>query len=424
MHAVQFNDRALSIAANGALLCVAAPGAGAQRAIANALEVPALVHTLRERWPATAENALWVALPPAADSLALGEALRQLRVAGYEVQGFVDAGAVLAGWLRLPGQTLVLDMTRHAVTVSLVVADDDANEGNANELRRTVTLPGGETRLYDLWLQLAAQTLVQQTRFDPLHDQRCEAQLRAHLPSLVSSAQRDGQARCSVDAGSQEFTLELARDQIAAAAEPWLQPIGAALQALAAGVGDCVVLVPEAIADIPGVEAALASAHLSTLYRYATGAPARAASLLPPSTANASGAVQYLTRVPRVPIASVDALQPLQLAGTASPAATHLIYRGRAVAIPAQGMVLGRDPGGGSAIELPEGLAGVSRRHCTLRYDGARALIVDHSAYGSFVDGMRVRGRALLSAGSTLRLGNPGIELQLVALESAANSRA
>jgi hypothetical protein len=34
---------------------------------------------------------------------------------------------------------------------------------------------------------------------------------------------------------------------------------------------------------------------------------------------------------------------------------------------------------------------------------------------------VRVRGRALLTAGSVLRLGEPGIELQLVALGASGN---
>jgi pSer/pThr/pTyr-binding forkhead associated (FHA) protein len=54
-----------------------------------------------------------------------------------------------------------------------------------------------------------------------------------------------------------------------------------------------------------------------------------------------------------------------------------------------------------------------------LRREGGRSQVIDHSSHGSFLDGARVRGRALLPAGSTLKLGEPGIELALVALDSA-----
>jgi len=94
------------------------------------------------------------------------------------------------------------------------------------------------------------------------------------------------------------------------------------------------------------------------------------------------------------------------------------VYRGRVVPIPAEGLVIGRDPGGPPSLALPEGIAGLSRRHCTLRRDGQRAQVIDHSTHGTFLDGARVRGRALLPAGGVLKLGDPGIELPLVAIEA------
>jgi pSer/pThr/pTyr-binding forkhead associated (FHA) protein len=81
-------------------------------------------------------------------------------------------------------------------------------------------------------------------------------------------------------------------------------------------------------------------------------------------------------------------------------------------------VVLGRDPAE-SALPLPDGIAGLSRRHCTLRSEAGRSQIIDHSSHGSWLDGVRVRGRALLPAGSLLRLGEPGIELQLIAMQGA-----
>ena len=60
--------------------------------------------------------------------------------------------------------------------------------------------------------------------------------------------------------------------------------------------------------------------------------------------------------------------------------------------IPASGLVLGRDPGTTPSLQLPEGIAGLSRRHCTLRRDGQRTQVIDHSSHGTFIDGVRVRG--------------------------------
>jgi pSer/pThr/pTyr-binding forkhead associated (FHA) protein len=44
-------------------------------------------------------------------------------------------------------------------------------------------------------------------------------------------------------------------------------------------------------------------------------------------------------------------------------------------------------------------------------------IVEDHSTYGTFLNGSRLEGRASLAAGDRLRLGTPGIVLQLIAVE-------
>ena len=413
MHAADFNDRLMGIAADGALLCLATPD---QTSRDTAAAIP-LVQHLREQVPAVAEG-LWVTVPPVQDAVLLGTVLQQLRTAGFVVQGFVDRAAVLSAWLQRTGSAAVLDLSRTRLSISLVI-----NDGATAALRRTVSLPGGEAALHAAWLDLAAATLVQQTRFDPLHHQRYEVQLRQRLPALAAAAQRFGQGTCTIDTETTQLSLTLTRDQLVTAASSWLQPLAVALQALSAATDDCALLVPASLLEIPGLTQLLVAARFGTAWQVDDGAAARAASLLAPAPTAGSSAVQYLTRLPV--LSSQVAPQLLPLApddGIVPVMATHLVYRGRVLAISTDGLVIGRDPGEGSSLQLPEGIAGLSRRHCTLRRDDARTYIVDHSTFGSFVDGVRVRGRALLAAGSTLQVGEPGIELPLVALDAAPTS--
>ena len=65
------------------------------------------------------------------------------------------------------------------------------------------------------------------------------------------------------------------------------------------------------------------------------------------------------------------------------------------------------------SLPVPAG-PGVSRTHCRLELDGAGAWLVDQSTYGTFLNGERVGGRVALRAGDRLRLGHPGVELELV----------
>jgi pSer/pThr/pTyr-binding forkhead associated (FHA) protein len=49
---------------------------------------------------------------------------------------------------------------------------------------------------------------------------------------------------------------------------------------------------------------------------------------------------------------------------------------------------------------------------------GAEVVVEDTSTWGTFVNGERIASRAVLAAGDRLRLGTPGIELQLIATET------
>jgi pSer/pThr/pTyr-binding forkhead associated (FHA) protein len=45
------------------------------------------------------------------------------------------------------------------------------------------------------------------------------------------------------------------------------------------------------------------------------------------------------------------------------------------------------------------------------------AVLEDHSRHGTFLNGERVQRRARLAAGDRIRLGTPGVELELVRIE-------
>ena len=94
-----------------------------------------------------------------------------------------------------------------------------------------------------------------------------------------------------------------------------------------------------------------------------------------------------------------------------------MIQGGRAHAIDERGLVIGHGPGEGRRIALAGTGEGISRLHCTLERAGGRARVRDHSRYGTFVNGERVRGEAELGAGDRLRVGSPGVVFELVAVD-------
>jgi hypothetical protein len=121
-------------------------------------------------------------------------------------------------------------------------------------------------------------------------------------------------------------------------------------------------------------------------------------------------------RLPLVQAAPADAAQAAATERVpAESVPTHVLFRGRARAITAAPLVLGWSVGGAPrALSLPAGIAGVSRSHCALTMLDGQAVVEDTSTYGTFVNDERVAGRTALRVGDVLRLGAPGVTLELI----------
>jgi len=97
---------------------------------------------------------------------------------------------------------------------------------------------------------------------------------------------------------------------------------------------------------------------------------------------------------------------------------THVFLGPVARAITEEPLVVGTaPPSSGRSLRLEGETAGISRAHCRLFVSAGAALVEDLSTWGTYVNGERVSGRAVLSVGDHIRVGSPGIELLLVAAE-------
>ncbi|HEX9189916.1 MAG TPA: FHA domain-containing protein, partial [Vicinamibacteria bacterium] len=94
---------------------------------------------------------------------------------------------------------------------------------------------------------------------------------------------------------------------------------------------------------------------------------------------------------------------------------THVLFGFEARAITPEPLVLGTaPPAGARSLRLVGETAGVSRAHCRLFESGSAVVLEDLSTWGTFVNGERVPGRAVVEAGDRIRVGSPGLELLLV----------
>ena len=105
--------------------------------------------------------------------------------------------------------------------------------------------------------------------------------------------------------------------------------------------------------------------------------------------------------------------------GAAAAAPSHLLYRGQAVALDGDALTIGTAVAAASRVlNVTGATAGVSRSHCTVLRQGKDLVVFDHSSYGTWLNDERVAHRARLKAGDRLRLGAPGIVLELIAIDA------
>jgi pSer/pThr/pTyr-binding forkhead associated (FHA) protein len=92
-----------------------------------------------------------------------------------------------------------------------------------------------------------------------------------------------------------------------------------------------------------------------------------------------------------------------------------LLYRSIAYPITEEPLMIGSESDSepdNRAITIDA--AGVAPQHCTVVKQGNDAILENLSNQGTVVDETPISGRAVLKLGQTIRVGKPGVKLQLI----------
>ena len=370
--------------------------------------------------PPLAGERLWMVAPARMEPRGLGALLGMVGDVYVPVAGFLDAAVVTVAALGREHNAIVLEIGLHHAAATAV----DTQGGEARRRRTLVAESCGLLDLYQTWLDLVGTSMIKRKRFDPLHDAATEQRLFDTLPELTAEIASRGVATASISKGTERFEVALTRDQFARAAEPVCRRIAELLHQLRPAGASVRLVLGSSIGGLPGVRAALEQFVGCELTLLPDGFAACAASMLelpPPPT---EALVRLLRRLPLRELTDLTGSLVRETLGkhrSGARAPSHALFEGRAYSLGAEPLVVGRMPGTSASIVLPEGLAGVSRRHCTLASDGAEMILLDHSAYGTYVNGERVAERVHVHAGDSIRLGEPGVDLSLIAVGEPAS---
>jgi hypothetical protein len=413
--------------------------------------------------PVQHADTVWVVVPSGAQPSGLTTLLGIARRISLPVTGFVDTAAVAAagvlrtrpgqepgvcapardtvtsapGRLGDPSEAIVLELGLHHAAATSV----DLTGRQARRRRTVLYEQGGLMEVYQSWLDLISDSMVKRTRFDPLHDATTERRLLDSLPGLLAEA-ASAAGTTTVVMPEKGLRADITRDQFARAADRFYRHLIGLLHQLRPAGAAISVIAPEVIGAFPGLRGLLDQLSGCELTLLPDGWLAAAASLLdlPEISGTDVRLLRRIRRPDRAPapewrqlqdrVSPPDGVPPDPQHGCVAelvherlgpartgPVPSHVLWEGRAYAVGADPLIVGRGLAASTRhLILPEGLAGVSRRHCTFVHDGAGLVLLDHSSFGTFVNGERVAERVRLYCGDRVRLGDPGIELALIGL--------
>ena len=284
-------------------------------------------------------------------------------------------------------------------------------DGRCQVERTAVVEDAGVLRLQEIWIKLIAEAFVNQSRFDPLHTAETEQMLRDRLPGWLAqaSAARSIEVQMEflgVDHGAEIDFAGINNCRRAGVSESGQQFAGIISCRRNAGHSNSRIEQGACL----GLQIRLRSRVGGEVFLLEPGATARG--LLKRCTVDDSGAGTTLSRHMPWDQAAIDVQVDDNVSGVGQP--THLLYGHNALRLNGTPLVLGSQASDSERhIDFQESMPGVSRRHCVVSADNGQFVVTDHSRYGTFLNGHRIDGSAVLQTGDLIRIGTPGFEIAI-----------
>ncbi|NCF51205.1 FHA domain-containing protein [Gammaproteobacteria bacterium] len=304
-----------------------------------------------------------------------------------------------------------LDMSLHSSIVTRI-----AQSGQAQVDRAVVVEDCGLLALFDAWVRVIAEAFVQQSRFDPLHTAETEQVLADRMTGWLTAATAADSVTLEVDYRGITHKAELESLELIAAAAPVYQTIISNLRALYRADELPAIQLSDRAALMPGLADMLRARVGGEVFLLEPGAAARGLLMRCRDLQQTSAGISLIRQLPwdQAPV-DIEPKPSSQAAGQP----THLLFGNTAYSIGPQPLSLGTQPTDGERwIDLQGDMPGVSRRHCSVQLEGSQCVVRDFSRYGTFLNGHRIDGSAVLQLGDLIRLGTPGFELRLIATEA------
>jgi hypothetical protein len=352
-----------------------------------------------------------VATPADLGTAALTQLRGALSAAGVDVRRFVDSATLTSAAVADRGHYIVLEAGWRSAIATRVAGGADCRLEESFVSENASLL-----NTYDLWLGAVAAAIVKQTRFDPLGTAATEERLFGELPTIAARAATEGRVEVAAESDGERFAAPIEAPLFADAAQLFYRELTRLARAARIADQSAALVLSAESRRWPGFLARVLELEQDGIVIVPAGLTAVAASMLAAEPDAQPKLERRAARLEGHPLAgSVEYVSSSAASPGVRLPVTHILYNGDSMRFPEPGLVIGTGETPGSphlTVQLPA--PGVSRRHCSLRREGNQTVLVDHSRYGTWVNGARVRERARVSPGDRIRVGTPGVELTLI----------
>ncbi len=378
--------------------------------------VHAHLKSLWQRWSAGVDAVILV-VPANWSNNQLGLLLGIAEELGMPVIGLVDR-AVAATRCRYGVDTLWhIDLSLHDATVTRL-----GQEGACAVVDRQTIDGIGAERLRRAGVEYIAAQFLTRTRFDPLHDATTEQALYDGFDAWMSALQREPAVTVTLEQGGDKYAVDVERDGLARVLADSCEPIWQHMRGRMPVDAQAVIQVSDRFAGLPGLVAALDRLPRVKTYILEPDAAARGALARAGEFQSSADGVPLKTSL-RWDRADVEVTVARPASPATAGAPTHILYGERVYRIGSRALSVGADLAPGEyGICLAAGVGGVSRRHCQIEAGPEGLQLIDHSRFGTRLNGHVIERSATLQAGDVIGIGTPPVELRVVA-EAAAPER-
>jgi len=329
--------------------------------------------------------------------------------AGLPLTGLVEI-PVAATRRNYPEYELVhIEAGLHATSLSRLSQD-----GAASVLETETIKKSGTAAMERSCAEYFARRFLECNRFDPMHDAESEQSIYDQLDNWIALLNRNGEAELNFTYKANQFAAQVSLAELRQCLQQRCQPLIQALRAKTSVAKPTALQLSAGLAVYPGIAETLADLPGCDVFIMEAGAAARGLAHRHAHLHSDSGAYSVTSSLPwDQPPADLNIERAMATSTGGVP--SHLVVDGQAYRLADIPLRIGTEATADEySLVIDARHKGISRRHCSIELSGGRAVLQDHSRYGTRLNGHRVESSVVLQRGDVISLGDPACNLELI----------